>query len=579
MGVTLFLFTGRMKVRCNVTQGISELVHSEADGKLTASIAAKYKPKTGEYLGFMCVDGRFRLFEMQHVEERDETGQADIIAKDAGKAAMDSTIIIAAEIAEKSAIEAVTAALTGTGWQLGTATATGTVGKVKDAEMETATAVLERIADTAQADIVPYYLFDGNNMTGRRVDVVDSSDTYRGRIISSENAENVRLMQDGAPVTRVYPWGGYTGSGEQRHRVTAENVSWSHSQGKPADKPAGQMWIAAQGAEDESEPRGYVFADMNITDPEELAQKAYEDLTKKREKKPTGTAKAGDLSYLPGYGHMSVRVSDQVGVRMRSGEAALARVANIRRDYVKPWQTVLEFGERQDKNWITTQLQELNNTVGGGGGYGGLTQLVEENGIELYQAIEQLIELEGETATQFNQVWIDLDATNARIDLMATSEELSAAVDSINQAGIRIDALNARVDLMATATDNLTGRITGAEAAIDAANAQILLRAYISDVDALENEVYIRISAMEDEIELKADKITLNGYVTMSQFNASMADIFAATIDYINVNQLAATRVSTTYLSASSFTFASKTISRRTATIGDTTINYLAWVE
>jgi hypothetical protein len=67
--------------------------------------------------------------------------------------------------------------------------------------------------------------------------------------------------------------------------------------------------------------------------------------------------------------------------------------------------------------------------------------------------------------------------------------------------------------------------VSGAELGLGALNTEVLLRAYVSDLDNLENEVYMRMNAMDSEIELKADKITLNGYVTASQLSAEIAAI------------------------------------------------------
>lgn len=495
MGVTAWLFDKTGKLRQPVRQ-LVELVHSEADGILTAEIPAWYKPRAGESLGFLCVDGRYRMFAIDTVDELDERGTAEISARDAAWAELSQTVCENAEIKNRSAESALAAVLSGTGWEIGTK-AEGSVGEIADAFFEPIEEAMTRIAETAKVELRPYYEFDGSRITARKIDMLSQEPVYRGRIISAKTASNIILTEEGTPMTRVYPVGGYVGQGDSRERLTIEGITWSTAAGDPADKPSGRAWLAMPGQES-VEGRAYVYEDMGMTDAKELAKAAWDDLQKKSESEKSGTATAADISYLPGYDHTSVQTNDLVGLMTRSGEKLAERVANVRRDYVRPDRTVLEFGKRENRDWIQKKLQETEKRArGAGGSAAAAVAEVEDLGAELYRAVEQLVELEGSVETQLNEVYIDLDAVNARLDLAASAKTVS----------------------------ELGERVSGAEISLDALNAEVLMRAYASDLDTLENEVYLRMNAIDNEIELKADKITLNGYVTASQLSAEIAAI------------------------------------------------------
>lgn len=585
MGLTVYLLDKQMRMRRPIiARQIAELIHSEADGRLDAEIAIGAAPRTGEYLGFVCRDGRFRAFEIERVEQVDEEGLDIITARDAARVWMQNHVVEQAGIAGKSARAAVEAVLSGTGWTIGTVTATGTVGQVA-AYFETFESAFEKIADTAKAEVIPYYTFASGQITERRVDVLTQEPAYKGRIISPKNASGIGLIEDGAPITRVYPVGRAEGTGLEQTRVTIAGASWSTAAGNPANKPAGQTWIAIPGAEADGVVRGYVYTGNGVDDPYQLMQDGYNDLLKKASPTISGTARAGDISYLAGYALNSIATGDKVGIRNRWGSVVSERVANVNWDYVRPHLSLLEFGQRVNREWITTQIQQTSTELQNVGTQlssvrsrvGGLSATVEQNGIELYEAIEQLVTLEEETATQFNEVYIDLDATNARIDLKANSTTVNELAETVRQAGIEIDALNASVALKASQSDvdKLTGRVSTAEATLTVQAGQISSK-------VSKDGVISSINQTPESVVISAGKINLSGYVTVSRLNASLEEALAAKISFLQAGTLSADSVNTTYLTADSFNFANKQISRRSITVstpsGSATIYYLGYV-
>lgn len=100
-----------------------------------------------------------------------------------------------------------------------------------------------------------------------------------------------------------------------------------------------------------------------------------------------------------------------------------------------------------------------------------------------------------------------ISAVAREINLKADSAEVTILSERVSRAEIDIDGVNATITLKADQkTVNEQGeRLTAAEILIDGANS--------------------RIEAQAEEIDLKADKITLNGYVKMTEFEALQASI------------------------------------------------------
>lgn len=78
-----------------------------------------------------------------------------------------------------------------------------------------------------------------------------------------------------------------------------------------------------------------------------------------------------------------------------------------------------------------------------------------------------------------------------------------------------------------------------------------------------------KIFLQSEEIELKADKILLNGLVKVSQLEATKAEIAAATLTGVTTNVLSARDANTQYLSTeSSFSFAGTLMSKKPISMG-----------
>lgn len=585
MGVTLYVFDTHKQARRVLTNGIAELIHSEAEWMVQARIPTSVQAEPGEYLGFLCVDGAFRLFCIDTAEDSERDGLTSITATDAGVEELTGKVVRSAKTENVSAREAFAAILADTGWTLGTVTATERTGSV-DVYYQTAWKAILDAQNTFDARLVVRYEMENNAITGRVLDVLAKESTFRGRIFdSARDAENIYTMKENAPVTVLYGIGKAVSTGDNPQKVTFADIVWSKAKGDPAEKPAGQDWISVPEALAKYGRREDVYANQYQDDPEKLLRETWEELQKRCKPSMTITANVQDMEMAEGYGHQQVRLWDTAAIVNRNGTALESTIINIDRDYVTPWLTKITLGNEEHAS-IARQmanqqnsLEQLSNRVGGHGA--GIeenkefivkdreliylhTQQLAEQGTKLNEASITLnnavITLEAhqlaldENGERISGAEIRLDGVEASIKLKADKTVTDELGKRVTQAEVDIDGANARINLKAdqSVVDGLNSRVTQAEIDIDGANAQIALKASQAEVDEMGVEIssaVVRLDGIAAEIELKvskngvisainvtteeiliqARKINLSGYVTSAQLGAELAD-FQTTI-------------------------------------------------
>ena len=220
MGVTVYLFDSHKSVRAVLARSVSELLHTEEDWLLDAKIPVKYGAEPGEYLGFMCVDQKFRLFEIDEAADDSDTGTTVISATDAGAAELNARIAPETRLENKGAAEVLAAVLAGSGWAVGEVTATERTASV-EYYYKKLWACLEDMKAAYNARVIPYYTFDGRTLTGKKVDVLARTPVFRGRVFQGRSdAEDVSISLSGSPRTIMYGLGKTTGTGSTPERMT-----------------------------------------------------------------------------------------------------------------------------------------------------------------------------------------------------------------------------------------------------------------------------------------------------------------------------------------------------------------------
>lgn len=492
MGVDVYLFDTHRRVR-QVLPDVYELVHDEAEWRLTAQIPLSAGAQPGEYLGFTCVDGAFRLFGIDEAEDDERSGVTAIDATDAAVWDLTGVVVKSVKLEDAGAAEAFGAILSGTGCALGTVTATGRTGDI-DIYYQSAWKALQNTRAIYDARLVVRYGIADNAITGMALDVLAKESVFRGRFFDTAvDAESAYLTRSGRPVTVLYGLGNSVSTGDNPQKLTFADVVWSAAGGDPADKPAGQDWIGDAEAMAIYGRVEDVYTNQYQDDPAKLLRETWEQLKKVCKPIATATATVQDMEFVPGYEHQQVRLWDTVAIVRRDGTALESTMTGIERDYVHPWLTKLKTGDEdhdepslaREMAKASASMEQLSNRVGGhGAGISENKQFIVEN--------QEIIRLHT----------IEIDEQGHAID----------------EAEIKLEGATVAIVAQQRELDEQGERISGAEIRLDGVAANILLK-----VD--KNGVIAAINLTPEEAKIQAAKINLEGYVTASQLSTELANI------------------------------------------------------
>lgn len=505
MGVDVYLFDTHRRVR-QVLPDVYELVHDEAQWRLTAQIPLSAGAQPGEYLGFTCVDGAFRLFGIDEAEDDERSGVTAIDATDAAVWDLTGVIVKSVKLEDAGAAEAFGAILSGTGCALGTVTATGRTGDI-DIYYQNAWKAVQETRAIYDARLVVRYGISDNAITGMALDVLVRESVFRGRFFDTAvDAESAYLTRSGRPVTVLYGLGNSVSTGDNPQKLTFADVVWSKAGGDPADKPAGQDWIGDVEAMAIYGRVEDVYTNQYQDDPAKLLREAWEQLKKVCKPIVTATATVQDMELVPGYEHQQVRLWDTVAIVRRDGAALESTVTGIERDYVHPWLTKLKTGDEdhdepslaREMAKASASMEQLSNRVGGHGAG------ISEN--------KQFIIRDREV--------IDLHTI-----------KIKENGDKIQETELRMGDAEVSILAQQKQLDENGERISSAEVRLDGAEAKILLKVNKDGVIAA-------INLTPEEAKIQAAKINLEGYVTATQLSTEIAAIENSFSDMVSTKTL-----------------------------------------
>ena len=505
VGVDVYLFDTHRRVR-QVLPDVYELVHDEAEWRLTAQIPLSAGAQPGEYLGFTCVDGAFRLFGIDEAEDDERSGVTAIDATDAAVWDLTGVIVKSVKLEDAGAAEAFGTILSGTGCALGTVTATGRTGDI-DIYYQNAWKALQDTRAIYDARLVVRYGITDNVITGMALDVLAKESVFRGRFFDTAvDAESAYLTRSGRPVTVLYGIGNSVSTGDNPQKLTFADVVWSKAGGDPADKPAGQDWIGDAEAMAIYGRVEDVYTNQYQDDPAKLLRETWEHLKKVCKPIATATATVQDMEFVPGYEHQQVRLWDTVAIVRRDGTALESTVTGIERDYVHPWLTKLRTGDEghdepslaREMARASASMEQLSNRVGGHGAG------ISEN--------KQFIIRDREV--------IDLHTI-----------KIKENGDKIQETELRMGDAEVSILAQQKQLDENGERISSAEFRLNGAEAKILLKVNKDGVIAA-------INLTPEEAKIQAAKINLEGYVTATQLSTEIAAIEISFSDMVSTKML-----------------------------------------
>lgn len=429
--MTAYVFDKSKAMKAIIPTGqLLELIHDENNWKITARVSSSLMIQNGEYIGFMCVDDHFRLFEVENAVNNDAKGVTDLTATDAIVDDLKEAITEEKQLIDVDLHTALKALLPGEEWVI--------TGEQPD-RLEKSRAYFTSAWDMVlifeqlyEWSIVPFYTFNRGKIDKKVLKTEKAESVYRGRILNSTvDAGNVYLTKSGRPVTRLYGLGPATGSGDVQTNLTMADAVWSKSQGEPADKPKGQTWIADTEAEEENGVHPLVVQFPDAKDANDLLQQSWEDLQKRKLPATSVSASITDMELLPGHSDDKIRLGDRVGIRLKSGGSAIAKVVAIKRNYTHPWNTKITAGEE------TASIQRQVSTLIASATHTFERLTIYQNRFYEDEALIQLnaehIQLNADSIIQHAE-WIMLKADKIDLDGYVTAAEFETAIADLETA-------------------------------------------------------------------------------------------------------------------------------------------------
>lgn len=319
------------------------------------------------------VTDTIEMFEVRDVTMPD--GEQNIQAEHIALSELSDEHINTTKITEKTAAEALTTALTGTLWSVGTNTAAGTQNA--DFPRGSVWQAVGTIQQNWNVYITPRVVISGGVVTGRYLDIAPAGGTFRGlRLSVRKNMTDPSVqINDEDLYTALY---GYGASVEQAQQsgddqpveLTFADEVWTATSDHPA-KPSGQTFLewpektAAYGRN--GRPRYGYYQNGAVKDPALLLELTWQALKKAADPKISITGTVTDLARL-GMPDVPLRWHDKAIVEIEDiGEVYEKEIIQLDVDLLDESNNRPQIGE-YIPNIVYINRDTAKKAGGGGGG-------------------------------------------------------------------------------------------------------------------------------------------------------------------------------------------------------------------
>lgn len=496
MAVTVYLFGKDRRVRAPLGPGDAvDLIHDENNHKITVSVSAKHAVKNGEYIGFGCIDGHYRLFCVTEALLDDDKRMIDVTATDAIVQEMKEVIIEDKQLLDVNLTDALLSYVPDETWAV-TGDAPDRMEKSR-AYYATLWEMLTTLEQLYEWKVDAFYVFDGGAIVEKELHMRSAEPIFRGRIFQAgRDASKITVTKSGRPITRLYGLGKSTGTEDEPSNLTFADVVWSVADGDPVDKPKGQTWVEDPDAVAEEGVHTDKYVAQDAETAEDLLQRTWEELQKKKQPSVTVKATVADMEMVEGYTHQQIRLGDLVAVVLREGTIVEAKIIAIKRNYTRPWMTTITIGEKAAS--IQTQVASLITSA---------THTFERLTIHKnrFQEDEALIQLNAEHI-QLNATTIIEHAEQIAL-IGEDSEQVKLVIDGVND---QIAAMAGTIQLNADEIKANTQKIDAQADTITLQAQEIALKASTTYVDNLVAQ-FVTAEELEAEILTVVDSAYIEG--------------------------------------------------------------------
>ena len=330
------------------------------------------------------------VFEIRQDVNSEPAHYQQITAEHIAIAELSDEHIDNTEITGKTAAQALTSVLTGTGWELGTNTASGTQNA--DISRGNVWQAVNTIKQNWNVYITPrlVFSFPEGVLTHKYLDISPAQGVWNGvRLSIHKNMTDPTVTYNDEDVlTALYGYGGTVEKAQQSgddktEELTFADVVWTATAEHPA-KPSGQTYLeypektALYGRNGRAR-YGY-YQNSSVTDAETLLELTWEALKKTCDPKISITGTCTELKRL-GYADEPMNLHDLAIVEIaETGEMFQKEIICLDVDLLDPSNTRPDIGDYiPNIVYINRDTAEKASGGGGGGGRGQTNAEAEES--------------------------------------------------------------------------------------------------------------------------------------------------------------------------------------------------------
>lgn len=330
----------------------------------------------------------FQVFEIRKVTNIEPDHYQQIVAEHIVISELSDEHIDSAEITDKTAAQALTTALSGTLWSVGTSA----ISNVSSCDFSRGSVwqTISTIQSNWNCYIVPRITVSASGTIGtRKLDIIASGGSYNGiRLSIEKNISDSSVNYDDSEVyTALYGYGGsvqvqHAGQDDTTEELTFKDVVWTATSSHPA-KPSGQKYLewaektAIYGRN--GRPRYGYYQNGDIKNATTLLEKTWEALKLAAEPKISISGTVSDL-YRLGYNDQPLTLHELAIIEIaETGEVFQKEIIRLDVDLVDPTANRVEIGDYVPNIIYINRETNEKATGGGGGGRHGQTNQEDED--------------------------------------------------------------------------------------------------------------------------------------------------------------------------------------------------------
>lgn len=334
----------------------------------------------GDWAAIKDLDGNYRAFVIVEENENSDEGMIEFFCEELAVTELNDEIVTDVRPTNTNARDALNRILANTLWAAGTVDNLGNGST--NVYYESVMSGIKKIIEVWGGEVrFRVSIGSDNKISGRYVDLVRQLGRKTGKryevgkdILSFNRTGDIKTLK-----TAMYGRGKgeETDSGGYGRRITFKDVEWKKSNGDPIDKPKGQEWVgdfdalAQWGNVNPDGTRRHrmgVYLNEEQTNPAKLLRETWDYLQSIKKPQINFEINVLDLEQVSAqeFRHETVRLGDTVNVIIRDENRnrnieVEARVVEIERDFLEPWNTQVIIGNVQ--YGVTDLVRDLEQKI------------------------------------------------------------------------------------------------------------------------------------------------------------------------------------------------------------------------